>query len=101
MYISDTGILNSIGNVNDGQLFENTVINQLGRYGEIHFYRGKSGAEIDAILDKKTAFEIKTKGTGEYLKDLEKRSEVIGIKNSFLVSRDYADVPKTIFGSLL
>lgn len=101
VYFSDTGILNSIGNVNEGQLFENAVVNQLGRYGEIHFYRGKSGAEIDAIVDKKTAFEIKIKGTKEYLKDLEKRSKGIGIENCFLVSRDYADVPKTIFGSLL
>lgn len=101
VYFSDTGILNSIGSVNEGQLFENVAINQLGRYGTIHFYRGKSGAEIDAVLDKKAAFEIKTRGTKEYLKDLEKRSNGIGIKNYFLVSRDYADVPKTIFGSML
>lgn len=101
VYFSDTGMLNSIGSVNEGQLFENAAINQLDRFGEIHFYRGKSGAEIDAILDKKIAFEIKTKGTKEYLKDLEKRSEGIGIKSHFLVSRDYADVPKIIFGSSL
>ncbi|MFA6096778.1 MAG: ATP-binding protein [Candidatus Paceibacterota bacterium] len=101
VYFSDTGILNSIGSVNEGQLFENAVINQLDRFGEIHFYRGKSGSEIDAILDKKIAFEIKTKGTKEYLRDLEKRSEGIGISNSYLVSRDYANIPKTIFGSML
>ncbi|MFZ2969809.1 MAG: ATP-binding protein [Minisyncoccia bacterium] len=101
VYFSDTGILNSIGSVNEGQLFENAVINQLNRFGEIHFYRGKSGAEIDAILDKKIAFEIKTKGTKEYLKDLEKRSKGIGITNSYLVSRDYVDVPKTIFGAMI
>lgn len=101
VYFSDTGILNSIGSVNEGQLFENAVINQLDRFGEIHFYRGKSGAEIDAILDKKIAFEIKTKGTMEYLKELEKRSHGIGIKDSYLVSRDYADIPKTIFGAMI
>ncbi len=101
VYFSDTGILNSIGNVNEGQVFENAIINQLGKYGEISFYREKSGAEIDVILDKKTAFEIKIKGTKEYLKDLEKLSERIGIKNCFLISRDYTDVLKTIFGSLL
>lgn len=101
VYFSDTGILNSIGSVNEGQIFENSIINQLGNYGEIHFYREKSGAEIDAILDKKTAFEIKTKGTKEYLKDLKKQSERIGIKKYFLISRDYIDVVKTIFGSML
>jgi len=101
VYFSDTGILNSIGSVNEGQLFENAVMNQLGKYGEVNFYRGKTGLEIDAILNKKIALEIKTKGTKEYLKDLEKRSREIGIKNLFLISKDYTDVSKTIFGSSL
>lgn len=101
VYFSDTGILNLIGEVNESQLFENAAINQLGRHGKVSFYRDRNMREIDAILDKKMAFEIKTKGTVEYLRDLKKRSDEIGIEDYYLVSRDYADVPKVIFGSLL
>jgi predicted AAA+ superfamily ATPase len=98
VYFSDTGILNSIGEVNEAQVFENAVVNQLGEYGKVSFYREKSGAEIDVILDKKIALEVKTRGTKEYLKDLRKRSESVGIEDYYLISKDYVDVPKTIFG---
>jgi hypothetical protein len=101
VYFSDTGILNTVGEVNEAQIFENSVVNQLSNYGQVSFYRDRNGAEIDAVLDKKTALEIKLKGTDEYLKDLKKLSGVVGTKDYFLVSRDYSETPKIIFGSSL
>jgi len=101
VYFSDTGILNAVGEVNEAQIFENSVVNQLSNYGQVSFYRDRNGAEIDAVLDKKTALEIKLKGTDEYLKDLKKLSMVVGTKDYFLISRDYSKTSKVIFGSSL
>jgi predicted AAA+ superfamily ATPase len=98
VYFSDTGILNIIGKVNEAQVFENAIINQLEKYGEVSFFRLRSGAEIDAILNKEIALEIKTKATREYLTDLKKNCELIDVEKFFLVSNDYSDTPKTIFG---
>lgn len=97
VYFSDTGLLNSIGKVNDAQLFENAVVNQLARYGKVSFYNKKNTAEIDAILDKKIAFEIKLNATVFDLNRLQKLSQKIGISESFMISRSCKEQKDTIF----
>ena len=54
VYFTDNGLLNSIGQVNESQLFENAVVNQLSRYGTVSFYNRRNTAEIDSIVDNKT-----------------------------------------------
>ncbi|MCD6149239.1 ATP-binding protein [bacterium] len=91
VYFSDTGLLNIIGNVNDAQLFENAVINQLGGFGDVSFYNKRNTAEIDAIVGKKFAFEIKLKGTSkDYLK-LKKISSGLGLKKNRVISKSFVD----------
>ena len=81
MYFNDTGILNRVGQISEGQLFENMVFNQLftklhytGIYSRLYevmnYYQLKTGAEIDFIIDKKNAFEVKVHGTNYDLKRL-------------------------------
>lgn len=91
VYFSDTGLLRTIGNVNDVQLFENTAVNQLARFGILSFYNRRNTAEIDAILEKKWAFEIKLKGTEKDYSKLKKLSKSIGIKNFFVISKDFSE----------
>ncbi len=97
VYFSDTGILNSIGKVNDAQLFENAVVNQLSRYGEVSFYYKKNTAEIDAIVNKEIAFEIKLHATPRDLHRLEKLSQNVPVKNYFLISRTCKEQERTLF----
>ncbi len=97
VYFSDTGLLNLIGRVNDGQLFENAVANQLSSYGELSYYNRRNKAEIDFIVNKEIAFEAKLKATAKDLNRLDILSEKIGIKKSFLISQKYVTVDRTIF----
>jgi len=46
---TDTGLLQAIGKVNDGQLFENAIVNQLSMYGELSFYNKRNTSKIDII----------------------------------------------------
>ncbi|MDI6778466.1 MAG: ATP-binding protein [Patescibacteria group bacterium] len=98
VYFSDTGILNSIGQVNEAQLFENAAVNQLSVYGSVSFYRKKNAAEIDAILDGKTAFEIKLRGTENDLRKVSKVAESIKIKRAFIISKVFTDKKKIVAG---
>ncbi len=87
VYFSDTGILNTISQVNESQILENAIINQLSNYGNLSFYHKRNSAEIDAILNKEFAFEIKTTGTEkDYLK-LEKLSKKLNIPKYFIISK--------------
>ena len=90
VYFSDTGILNVIGSVNEAQLFENAVVNQLAHYGKVSFYNKRNKAEIDVVLDKEIAFEVKLKGTQrDYLK-LEKLSVELGFKKKYVISKYFS-----------
>lgn len=101
VYFSDTGILNTIGNVNDAQLLENAVINQLENYGSVSFYNKKNTNEIDAILNKEIAFEIKSKGLPTDFSKLEKITNKIDIKKKYIISKEYVDFPNVIFPMFL
>lgn len=91
VYFTDTGMLNSIGRVNDGQLLENAVVNQLGEYGDISFYNKRNTSEIDVILNKEYALEIKLKGTERDVEGLKKTASGIGVLKSCVVSRGFTE----------
>ncbi len=97
VYFSDTGLLNIIGKVNDGQLFENAVANQLSHYGELSFYNKRNTSEIDFILNKEIAFEVKLKALDKDLERLEKNVTELDLKDYYLVSRNLTGTKKTIF----
>lgn len=101
VYFTDTGILNIIGDINDAQLLENAVINQLSNYGVISFINKRNTNEIDAILDKEIAFEIKSKGALPDLNKLKKITEKIGIKDGYIISKEFVDFENVIFPMFL
>jgi len=97
VYFSDTGLLNIIGKVNDGQLFENAVANQLCFYGDPFYYNKRNISEIDFILNKKISFEVKLKSSVSDLKKLEKNTADLGLTDYYLVSKSFSETEGTIF----
>jgi hypothetical protein len=97
VYFSDTGILNLVSKVTEGQLFETTVCNQLESYGSLTFYNKRNTAEIDFILNNDTAFEVKMKASQSDLDKLRKLADNIQINNWFVISKKYVDLDKIIF----
>lgn len=91
VYFSDTGLLRIIGNVNDFQLFENGLVNQMGKYGKISFYNKRNTEEIDLILENKTAFEIKLKGIDSDYARLKKIASKIRISDNYVISKEFID----------
>ncbi|MBI4035637.1 ATP-binding protein [Candidatus Daviesbacteria bacterium] len=91
VYFTDTGLLNVIGKVSEAQVFENAVINQLSGYGKVSFLNIRNTAEIDAILNKDTAFEIKLTGTPQDLSKLSALSSELGISQTFVISKKFQE----------
>ncbi len=92
IYFTDSGILNTIGNVNDSQLFENVVVNQLSDYGNLSFYNYRNTAEIDVVLDKKSAFEIKLTGTIADVKKVKELANKIGLEEAAIISKKFVNI---------
>ncbi len=91
VYFTDTGLLNVIGKVNEAQVFENAVINQLSGYDKVSFYNKRNTAEIDAVLNKHTAFEIKLTGTRQDLTKLSALSSDLDISQAFVISKRFQE----------
>lgn len=86
-YFSDTGILNELAILSGGSVFENAIANQLARKGNLNYYNTKTGLEIDFILDKKIAIEVKEHATSSDRGILYKRAATLELKKKMLVSR--------------
>lgn len=97
VYFSDTGILNLVAKITEGQLFETAVANQLAYYGELSFYNKRNTSEIDFILNKEIAFEVKQKALESDFKKLQKLAGEIGISRPYTISNTLSDVENTVY----
>lgn len=91
VYFTDTGLLNVIGKVSEAQVFENAVINQLFGLGKVSFYNKRNTAEIDAVVDKNIAFEVKLTGTQQDFAKLSVLSSDLGISDAFVISKKFQE----------
>jgi uncharacterized protein len=91
VYFSDTGLLNTIGKINDGQLFENAIANQLLNYGSLAFYNKRNNTEIDFVLNSQIALEVKQTGTPGDLLKLQKTAGELGLTKFYVISKKFRD----------
>lgn len=87
IFISDNGLVNQCAQVSSGALFENAIANQLLRLGKVNYFQKKTGQEIDFILDKKKAIEVKETPVTSDLKTLQSRAASLGISDFMLTGR--------------
>ena len=97
VFFSDTGILNLVAKVTDGQLFETAVANQLAYYGELSFYNKRNKSEIDFILNKEIAFEVKQKALEPDYKKLQNLAGELGIFRQYVISNTLSDIGNIVY----
>ncbi|MBN1969757.1 MAG: ATP-binding protein [Candidatus Delongbacteria bacterium] len=97
VYFSDTGILNLVAKVTEGQVLETAVANQLANYGELSFYNKRNKSEIDFILNKEIAFEVKQKATENDMKKLKNLCSEIGIERKYLISNSLSEIEGVVY----
>jgi predicted AAA+ superfamily ATPase len=87
LYFADTGLLQVIGQVSGGQVFENAIANQLARLGKVQYYQRTTGTEIDFVLNRQTAIEVKETCIPHDLMTVNERANSINLSDSWLVGR--------------
>lgn len=87
LYFCDTGLANSLAELSSGAQFENTLFNQLSRAWQVQYYALKTGQEIDFILDKDLAIEVKETPVEADLSHLERMSGIAQVENFRLFGR--------------
>lgn len=91
IYVADNGILQVLAQVSSGQAFENSIALQLLQMGEVTYYQKKTGQEIDFILDKKIAIEVKETPSNPDLKVLRYRADELDLLEKWLVGRHFSN----------
>jgi len=97
LYFSDTGILNLIYKASPGQLLETAVANQLQHYGELSFYNKRNTAEIDFILNKEIALEVKNKAIEPDINKLGKIANQINMDRFYIISNTVVLLENVIY----
>lgn len=96
VYFSDTGLLNYLGKTDEGSIFENAVFQNLKNRGQINYYEKYKGPEIDFILNKKIAFEVKTYGESRNIKRLKRTANNLKLNDFYLITKNFLSHPKSI-----
>ncbi len=97
IYVCDSGLANYLASLNQGQLFEQNIFQILRQKGELNYYQRKNGQEIDFILDKETAYEVKTTPTKSDLNKLRRISKSLSIKNYKIISFNFTDLENIVY----
>ncbi|MCE7923612.1 MAG: DUF4143 domain-containing protein [Haliscomenobacteraceae bacterium CHB4] len=92
LYFLDNGIASLSAELSGGSKFENAVFNQLRHYGDVSCYSLKTGNEIDFVLNKKAAFEVKESALESHLKNTVQLAKNLGIDQCYVVGR-YPVIP--------
>lgn len=101
VYICDCGLANCITKIPVGSLFENSVFQNLRLKGSLNYYQRKSGVEIDFIVNKDSAYEVKMNVHPSDINKLEKVSASIGLNNYNIIAKKQSDLDHIIYGFML
>lgn len=98
IYFVDWGLAGKIANLTAGQRLENCIFHLLRLKGSLSYFRKKSGVEIDFILNKKIAFEVKRRPAKSDCNLLQRVFSDIGLKEAYLVAERYSSLKNVIPG---
>ncbi|MDO9462276.1 MAG: ATP-binding protein [Deltaproteobacteria bacterium] len=101
VYVCDTGLANHLARLDPGSLFENSIFQNLGLKGELNYYQKKGGTEIDFIVDKSQAYEVKVSPQESDVKRLRSMALDLKLEGFKVVSKNYSDLENVIYGFML
>lgn len=96
LFFCDTGLANLLGKASLGQLFENSVHQNLQSSHKLHFFSKKGKNEIDFIVDEKIALETKLSCSSKDISDLTKRNQNLGLREAYVVTLNFSNKKEAI-----
>ena len=101
VYFLDNGIATQFAELSSGSKFENAIYNQLHHFGEVSYYQLKTGPEIDFIIDKKIAFEVKETAQPIDYNRLMNLAKKINIEKGFVLGKNNANFESFVWGGMI
>lgn len=99
LFMCDTGVINTLGKISQGQLFEQSVFQCLRDNYKLTYYNKGVLSEIDFILDNNIAVEIKYSATKKDFSSLNRRKESLKISQGYIVTHEFSDNVQSILST--
>ena len=96
LFFCDGGLANILGKLSLGQLFEQSIFQNLQPTHKLTYYIKDGGSEIDFIVDEKIALEVKLSTSRRDVENLRRRAKAVGITKHYIISLKYSDNKDTI-----
>lgn len=101
VYFLDNGIATQFAELSSGSKFENAIFNQLHHFGELSYYQLKTGPEIDFIIDKKIAFEVKETAQPIDYKKMMNLAKNVNIEKGFVLGKNNTNFESFVWGGMI
>lgn len=108
LYFCDSGLANILSPNSAGQLLENAIYNTLRvkynftrAFGAINYYQREDGAEIDFVVDKNLAIEVKTTASDFDAHYLNLAVQKLKIPRSMVVSQNFTPAKNIVYATSL
>jgi len=99
LFICDSGIANILGKISMGQLFEQSVFQNLRSIHTLNYYSKEGKSEIDFIVDLKEALEAKLSTSLQDIDYLRRRVQNLNLEKAYIISLDFSDDPNVILAT--
>ncbi|MDO8570531.1 MAG: ATP-binding protein [Candidatus Daviesbacteria bacterium] len=99
LFLCDVGMVNNLGKASEGQLLEQCVFQNLHLNHNLHFYNKDGGNEIDFIVDASIALEVKTSVSKRDLDHLKRRSQILNLPETYIISKEYSEEKEVILAT--
>lgn len=99
LFLCDGGMVNLLGQASEGQLFEQSVFQNLHSNHSLNFYNKGGASEIDFIADKKVAMEVKVNASRRDIEHLKRRSLNLNLSESYVISKEYSKEKEIILAT--
>jgi len=99
LFLCDSGIVSVLGKVSQGQLFEQSVYQNLRGKHQLTYYNKEGSSEIDFIVDTKQALEVKYTMSQHDVSTLKRRSKGLGIKENYVITHQFNDNSSAILAT--
>jgi predicted AAA+ superfamily ATPase len=101
VYLCDTGLANQFARLDTGPLFENSVFLSLAVRGDVAYYQKKSGVEVDFILNREHAFEVKVNPEERDMRRLQEIAGTLGLARYSVAAKKYSQLPNVTYGFMM
>lgn len=101
VFICDTGLACHLAQQNMENLFENSIFQNLRSKGRLNYYKRKSGAEIDFILNGKTGYRVKHNPLKGDTQKLEEMAVGLKLEEFKTISRSHIHSENIMYGFML